>query len=1080
MFTSKTQIEHHCTEGDSIKLTCSVYTDNIKVKWYKDDKELNECTHISITSNGNHRMLTIVETEVIDSGTYFVKAQSVVLEMTLTVKAIFERRLVDMTNMEGLDTILECETVERNCNVQWFKDNVEIINQLDKVKIKKTKERLHTLFISKTSLEDSGTYSIQIKGVKSIAKLDVKEMPETIKLMSIHDREEFLKAAKSGLTKRYAVRVMIVGEKSVGKTCLLRRLINEQISDVNSTDGINIERRKCQIDIETGEWHFLSDDREPQASSDHIKQFADCGFWDFAGQKEFYATHQTFLSANAVYLLVVDISKDLTMKTYNNMIEKEFDAIGEYIDFWLDNIHSYSRDEMNTPKDHKEDHFINPPVIIVGTRIDKLEEVEEKKKNFQHYLSRILSTHVKRRHLRKVHFVSNTRPSDDKQEFKSLREDIFRHAKVLTTWGENIPTRWIVLEKVINTKPSEHVISYTDAENLAMKSSFHNDSQMTLELDSFLKFEHNIGNIIFFEDVRSFIVLDPKWLMDIFRCFVSHQYDDDTIGMPEWSELEQTGKLAYKLIEKLLEKVPDLSTPELKKYILQIMEKFDIIVRPMNDDAKNDFYMPCMIKVEPFLNIIERSESKNYRRTSWFCLKFNFLPPSYFNHILVSFVKRKELFVEKNRRLRIYRNIGEFQLNESGSQTLVVCLSKNAIGMQVRQLNCTEDICFSDVKNILMDIVNSVKQRYGINIAHTIKFKCSEGIYSCKRVDLETLMDIDEYLYKEHETMHTSKGIYSSWLTEEEVDLESKKKSHRRCNYCKNMSVHKCYDCNQVLCEDCLRRHESMYQSHSMQPISDSFILNCIFPLEDVNHGNRLITDIKCLPDGEVVAAVENKDLTELMVFSISGKRRHVIQLDKIPRTIDVVDKNTVSVLIENDSVAIVDIQQNHVQYIWDFAIPYSSDAFIYIENEFYIGDKYGIVVIDMSGSVKRHIKLSFTPYDMCYDVDSQHIYCIGIDRSKLICIDRDGNDIFTFTNPNMTDLTDLTIDNDGNVLVLCEKEDDNSRYSVVKVDFNGGKSEVVITHINTSSSYPCICYDHLTNSVVIGLDNKVYIYKNK
>lgn len=49
--------------------------------------------------------------------------------------------------------------------------------------------------------------------------------------------------------------------------------------------------------------------------------------------------------------------------------------ISEYIDFWLDNIHSYSRDEMNTPKDHKENHFINPPVIIVGTRIDKLEEV---------------------------------------------------------------------------------------------------------------------------------------------------------------------------------------------------------------------------------------------------------------------------------------------------------------------------------------------------------------------------------------------------------------------------------------------------------------------------------------------------------------------------------------------------------------------------------------------------------------------------------------------------------------------------------------------------------------------------------
>ncbi|CAG2252372.1 unnamed protein product [Mytilus edulis] len=317
----------------------------------------------------------------------------------------------------------------------------------------------------------------------------------------------------------------------------------------------------------------------------------------------------------------------------------------------------------------------------------------------------------------------------------------------------------------MNMKLPEHVISYTDAGKLAIKCSFHDDSQMTLELDSFLKFEHNIGNIIFFEDVKSFIVLDPEWLVNIFRCFVSHQYTNESIGMPEWGELERTGKLSDKLIEKLLEKVPDLSTSERKEFVLQIMEKFDIIVKPMNYDARYDFYMPCMIKAELFENIIGRSESKNYRRTSWFCLKFNFLPPSYFNHILVSFVKSKELLVEKNRRLRIYRNIGEFQLNTSGSQTLVICLSKNAVAMQVRQLNCNEDICFSSVKDILKDLVNSIKQRYGIHITYTIKFKCANGIYNSNRIHLETLMETGEYLCKEHKTMHTSKEIYSSWLT---------------------------------------------------------------------------------------------------------------------------------------------------------------------------------------------------------------------------------------------------------------------------------------------------------------------------
>lgn len=83
-------------------------------------------------------------------------------------------------------------------------------------------------------------------------------MPETIKQMSVHDREEFLKAAKSGTARRYYVRVMIIGENSVGKTCLLRRLLHEQIKDVDSTDGIDIQRRKCQINMHSGEWIFSS------------------------------------------------------------------------------------------------------------------------------------------------------------------------------------------------------------------------------------------------------------------------------------------------------------------------------------------------------------------------------------------------------------------------------------------------------------------------------------------------------------------------------------------------------------------------------------------------------------------------------------------------------------------------------------------------------------------------------------------------------------------------------------------------------------------------------------------------------
>ncbi|XP_076086190.1 uncharacterized protein LOC143056899 isoform X2 [Mytilus galloprovincialis] len=39
--------------------------------------------------------------------------------------------------------------------------------------------------------------------------------------------------------------------------------------------------------------------------------FALCELWDFAGQKEFYATHQAFLTSSAVYLVVADMKDDI-------------------------------------------------------------------------------------------------------------------------------------------------------------------------------------------------------------------------------------------------------------------------------------------------------------------------------------------------------------------------------------------------------------------------------------------------------------------------------------------------------------------------------------------------------------------------------------------------------------------------------------------------------------------------------------------------------------------------------------------------------------------------------------------------
>lgn len=51
------------------------------------------------------------------------------------------------------------------------------------------------------------------------------------------------------------------------------------------------------------------------------KTFADCTIMDFAGHKEYYSTHQTFLTPNAVYLVAFSFDE-------NNPFDKTLDETG--------------------------------------------------------------------------------------------------------------------------------------------------------------------------------------------------------------------------------------------------------------------------------------------------------------------------------------------------------------------------------------------------------------------------------------------------------------------------------------------------------------------------------------------------------------------------------------------------------------------------------------------------------------------------------------------------------------------------------------------------------------------------------
>ena len=89
--------------------------------------------------------------------------------------------------------------------------------------------------------------------------------------------------------KLYEAKLMVVGEPGAGKTSLMKKLLDPsyvlpESNDEDSTTGINIEP-----------WSFETPDKN-QAFQAHI--------WDFGGQKRQYMTHQFFLTAHTVYILV--------------------------------------------------------------------------------------------------------------------------------------------------------------------------------------------------------------------------------------------------------------------------------------------------------------------------------------------------------------------------------------------------------------------------------------------------------------------------------------------------------------------------------------------------------------------------------------------------------------------------------------------------------------------------------------------------------------------------------------------------------------------------------------------------------
>lgn len=396
-------------------------------------------------------------------------------------------------------------------------------------------------------------------------------------------------------------------------------------------------------------------------------------------------------------------------------------------------------------------------------------QVEEKKREYEQKFSRIFGVQKKIDHNRGIHYISNKYP--DEKEIESLKKHIWQIATEMNYFFEERPTKWINLENALAVLKDmgETVYSWKNTLKLAKENSIE-ETDMVL----FLNYHHKIGNIIFFYDKPDYIILQPNWLVKCFRCLICD--DAKLFSSPTGTEIRKLkvkGELSEILLDELFEKHTDLNFGDYKSHILDVMEKFDIIIKPTFSNSETKlYYMPCMIETSSSLTKIkEKCFTSQGHCTSWLVLEFKFLPVAYYNHILFDYIRQYKVCEEEPGNPAIYKGKAVVYLDDADSKLLIICFSKNAISVQIWEWSDANAKLYENILIELCDRIDQLEEKSNHNLHYKIKAKCSTGDYSqsCGRISCEELTrqckDAEKYTCKEHKGVwHNKNEIWNTWL----------------------------------------------------------------------------------------------------------------------------------------------------------------------------------------------------------------------------------------------------------------------------------------------------------------------------
>ena len=277
----------------------------------------------------------------------------------------------------------------------------------------------------------------------------------------------------------YRMKLMLVGLANRGKTTLVKRLQGKEWGD-ESTVGVDVSEWRYKPNFGKKPFHF--------------------SIWDFAGQQEYYATHQCFLSQHSLYLLLFNLS--------------DGDAGVQELMPWLNNI------ALRAP---------HACVIIIGTHLDEVpEEMRGEIDMLLHRVGDLAETYQSKLQIVEVIPVGLKNRIEN---ISILKDAIYNHAANYKTcggqfiMGKKIPASYHTLDKQL--QQVQHEVRQGLREPVMHVSEFNNMvKQMNLadiedeeELKTAALFLTDVGSLLHYDDrshnLHELYFVDPRWLCDM-------------------------------------------------------------------------------------------------------------------------------------------------------------------------------------------------------------------------------------------------------------------------------------------------------------------------------------------------------------------------------------------------------------------------------------------------------------------------------------------------------------------------------------------------------------------------------------